>query len=112
VSLLFLTRNNGKIGEQYIFGTDACMNPADVLFRRGIIGFLLIYISIVFILIKSKSLDKWFAISISIFLYGSLVGFVVGTGDGGTIFAIFLGYQYGEYYFKKKQIMLKHENLR
>ena len=73
------------------------MDPPDILYKYGIIGFLSIY-GIIILSIKrtffSSNYEFLNVIIISIAIYSSLGGFVIAAGDVAILFGFFLGLNY------------------
>ncbi len=93
----FILFGNGAKQQRTGSYSTSKMDPVDILYKYGLVGLLLIY-AVVFtalkdILINRKS-DLISTVIVCIAIYSSLGGFVIGTGDIGIFFGLFLGINY------------------
>ena len=87
-----------KVGMRYAGKTGSEMDFIDVFLDYGIIGFLFIYIPILRILfpiLLKLDTNKNAMIIYFIFLYSCFAGHVITAPMGSTLFALFLGIEYG-----------------
>jgi hypothetical protein len=94
----------GYRGLYDVFGRPAMMDIPMIISFYGILGFLAIYIGIFVVIvriIRHFDFDWLSAIILSVFLYSSLGGFLMGTASMGTLFAFLLGIKYSEFLSEK-----------
>jgi len=104
-----------KVGEDYAGRTGSEMDFIDIFLDYGIIGFLLIYIPIlntIFPLIWRLNTELNAMVIYFMFLYSSLAGHVITAPMGGTLFALFLGIEYGRQMVAKEQKLIQLPDLK
>jgi hypothetical protein len=89
-----------KVGMEYAGRTGSEMDFIDIFLTYGITGFILVYIPILrtlFPILFRFDTGRHAMIIYFIFLYSCFAGHVVTAPMGGTLFALFLGVEYGRF---------------
>jgi len=101
-----------KVGMEYAGRTGSEMDFIDIFLDYGVIGFLLVYIPIlrvIFPILIKVNTGMNAMVIYFMFLYSSFAGHVVTAPMGGTLFALFLGIEYGRQQLAKEEIIKQPE---
>ena len=104
-----------KVGADYAGRTGSEMDFIDIFLNYGLIGFLLVYIPIlrvIFPILLKFDTNKHAMVIYFMFLYSNFAGHVITTPMGGTLFALFLGIEYGRQMVVKEQKLIQLPDLK
>lgn len=95
----------GVAGLYDIFGRPAMMDIPMIISFYGMFGFFAIYLGIFSVITRimiHSDLDWISVLIVTIFLYSSIGGFLMGTASIGALFGFLLGTKYGDFLSDKK----------